>query len=68
MARKNNVNAEIISKMEKHNVFQWEVAKKVGVSEGLFCRWMREELSPERKEQAMKAIDEIATERGKKHE
>lgn len=48
--------------MKKAKVKQWQVAKQMGVSEFTFCRWLREELSPERHAQVLAAIDELKKE------
>ena len=48
--------------MKDAKVKQWQVAKQMGVSEFTFCRWLREELSPERHAQVLAAIDELKKE------
>lgn len=48
--------------MKEAKVKQWQVARKLGVSEFTFCRWLREELSPERNVQVLAAIDELKKE------
>lgn len=48
--------------MKDAKVKQWQVAKQMGVSEFTFCRWLREELPPERHAQVMAAIDELKKE------
>lgn len=40
-----------------------KVAKKLNVNETSFCKWFREELSEERKQQVMSAIEEIKLDR-----
>lgn len=41
----------------------WEVAARMGISDSYFSRLMRQELSPEMKERAEKALDELISER-----
>lgn len=63
MSRKNNVNSEVIQKMSESDVYQWQVAEAIGISEGALCRWMRKKLPPEQEKQVFEAIDAIAKER-----
>lgn len=58
MCRKANEDLREYSKMK--NVPQWKCAKAFGVTDGTFCRWMREEFSPEKKDQYRKIVDKIA--------
>lgn len=41
----------------------WEVAERVGISDGRFSVWLRTELNDERKVRVQKAIDELVKER-----
>ncbi len=42
------MTAEQIKKVMRENrIFQWEVAKKLGITEFTLCRWLREELTTE---------------------
>lgn len=43
----------------------WEIAARFGVSDGQFSRWLRSELPEERREQALRFVDEIAIEHAK---
>ena len=49
--------------MRDNNIYMWQVAKKLKVNETSFCKWFREELSEERKQQVMSAIEEIKLDR-----
>lgn len=49
--------------MRDNNIYMWQVAKKLNVNETSFCKWFREELSEERKQQVMSAIEEIKLDR-----
>lgn len=40
----------------------YEVAEACGISECTFSRWMRSEMSPERKKKVQKAIEDITKE------
>lgn len=49
-------NEEVRGLIEKRRLKHYEVAKALGIHEATFCRWMRSEMSPERKAQVLKAI------------
>lgn len=53
-------NQEIRDKLEVSRVYQWQLAQRLGVSDTHFCKMMRREFTPERKEEVLKAIDELA--------
>ena len=56
-------NEQIKDLMKENNIFMWQVAKKLNVYETSFCKWFREELSEERKQQVLSAIEEIKLDR-----
>lgn len=56
-------NKQIRVVMRDNNIYMWQVAKKLNVNETSFCKWFREELSEERKQQVMSAIEEIKLDR-----
>lgn len=56
-------NAQIRAVMRDNNIYMWQVAKKLNVYETSFCKWFREELSEERKQQVLSAIEEIKLDR-----
>ena len=56
-------NKQIREVMRDNNIYMWQVAKKLNVNETSFCKWFREELSEERKQQVMSAIEEIKLDR-----
>ena len=56
-------NQEIKELMKQNKIFMWQVAKKLNVYETSFCKWFREELSEERKQQVLSAIEEIKLDR-----
>jgi len=55
-------NSEIRMMMKRRRVLQYEVAEKLGVSEGCFCRELRKELNGKRKAEVIAAIEAIAGE------
>lgn len=55
-------NSEIKMMMKRRRVLQYEVAEKLGISEGCFCRELRKELSGKRKAEVIAAIEAIAGE------
>ena len=56
-------NEQIKDLMEENGIYMWQVAKKLNVYETSFCKWFREELSEERKQQVLSAIEEIKLDR-----
>lgn len=55
-------NKEVRAEIYKAGFRHWEVAEKVGVSDCSFSVWLRHELTPERKERILRAIDELKKE------
>lgn len=53
-------NADIRTAIRESNLRQYQVAEKIGVSEFTFIRWMRNELSDERKQRILAAIKELS--------
>ena len=53
-------NIEIKIALVRYGVRQYEVARALGVSEYTLSRWLRTELSPERKETILETIRRIA--------
>lgn len=52
-------NLEIRMKIKQNRLCHYEVARKIGVSEATFCRWLREEMNEERKKLVLSAIDKL---------
>ena len=46
-------NKELREILRQHDIYMWQVAKKLGIHETSLVRWFREELSVERKQQVM---------------
>ena len=51
-------NEKIRAMMRENNIFMWQVAKKLNVYETSFSKWFREELSEERKQRVISAIED----------
>ena len=58
MSRK--CNETVREAIKKSRLYQWQIAEKIGISEFTFTRWLRSELSDERKELILKAIAELS--------
>lgn len=56
--------ADIKKRSRANAVPLWQIARKIGVSEMTITRWLRMNLSPERYDMMLSAIDEILKERG----
>jgi len=56
-------NIEIRDILRKKRIFNYEVAQELGITEFTFCRWLRDELSDERKMLVLEAISKIVVER-----
>ena len=57
---KNNQTIRDIAK--KKGVKHWQIAEYLGISEPTIVRWLRVDLSPERKEAILNAIEAISKE------
>ncbi len=57
------MNTDIKIEMKRRNVRQWAVAKACGVSETTMVRWLRDDLSEERKAAIYAAIDRLSEQR-----
>ena len=56
-------NAELKGLMKQHNIYMWQVAKKLGVNETSFCKWFREPLTQTKQQQVLSAVEEIKLDR-----
>ncbi len=54
-------NIEIRLKIKDNRLRHYEIASELGISEYTFCKWIREELTSERKEQILSAIDRLVS-------
>ena len=55
-------NLEVRMKIFESGLNHWEVANKLGVSATTFSRWLRFEITPNKKEQIIEAINELSNE------
>lgn len=53
------MNQEIRDQIRAAGLKQWEVARKLGVAESTFIRWLRDELSEEQRTAISKAIEDL---------
>lgn len=52
-------NVEIKKQIKSAGVFQYQIAELLGVSEMTFIRWLRKELTAEKREAILHAIKEL---------
>lgn len=52
-------NLDIRMEIKQKRLYHYEVAEKLGVSEYTFCVWLRKELTTEKKNAILAAIDEL---------
>lgn len=55
-------NAVVRTAIAKAGLHQWQIADVIGISEGTLTRWLRTELSDERREKVLAAIDRLTGE------
>lgn len=53
------MNQEIKATIKAAGLKQWQVAKRCGVYESTFVRWLRDELTEERRSMILKAIEDL---------
>lgn len=54
-------NLDIRIKIKENRLCHYEVAAQMGVSEYTLCRWLRMELSEDKRNAILKAISEIVS-------
>ena len=54
------MNEELRNRIKAAGLRQWQIATAIGVSEWTFTRWMRVELSEERKRIVLDAIAQLS--------
>lgn len=52
--------------LKEKRIYQWEVAKALGITEFTLTRWLRDDLPADKAEQIMQAIDTLLLSRNKK--
>lgn len=50
-------NADIRNAIKKKNVYQYQVAEKLGVTEWTLVRWLRKEVPEELKQKILKTVN-----------
>ena len=59
-------NLDVRLKIKQNRLCHYEVAREMGVSEFTFCKWLRKEMSEDKKKLVLSAIDKII--RGERNE
>ncbi len=54
-------NIDIRDAIRNARLAQWQVADRIGVAESTLVRWLRIELTDERKQQLLAAIKELSS-------
>ncbi len=54
---------DIHTVLRKHRIYQWEVARELGIADYTLSRWLREDLSEEQVKAIFEAINKIREER-----
>ena len=57
-------NLDIRLKIKENRLFNYEIAKILGISEYTFCKWLRNELNEKKKSDILEAIEK-AVQNGK---
>ena len=57
------MNADIREMLRNLRIFHYEIAAQLGINEFTFSRWLRTQLSDERRQQILSAIDCVLSER-----
>ena len=52
-------NLDVRLKIKQNSLCHYEVAREMGVSEFTFCKWLRKEMSEDKKKLVLSAIDKI---------
>jgi len=55
-------NGDIRTAIQESNLYKWQVAQQLGIHENTFYRWMRKEMSLDKKKIVMEAISKIKKE------
>ncbi len=55
-------NQNIKNAIKNSNLYQWQVAQKMGVSEMTLIRWLRTKIDTSKKQQIFSAIEELRKE------
>lgn len=55
-------NMDVREAIQASGFNHWLVAERIGVNDTTFSRWLRQELSPEKKQKILQAIEELKQE------
>lgn len=55
-------NQKIRGEIFNRGLRNWQIAKALGIHEATLSRWLREELTPERREKVLAAIEALSGE------
>lgn len=61
------VNNALRLRMKRGGVYYWMVAKELGIAESTLIRWLRTDLTGDRKKQVNEAVDRLI-DKGKQHD
>ena len=56
MLLKEKTNQDLRNMIANANLHEWEVAQKLGVSDGTFCKWLRREPLESEKREAILSV------------
>ena len=56
-------NQEMKKLLKEEHIYMWEVAKKLSIHEATFSKWFREELTEEKQQQILSAVEAIKLDR-----
>lgn len=52
-------NSKIRELIRKNKIYQYRIAETIGISEFTLCRWFRNELTKDKEEMIISAIEEL---------
>lgn len=68
--RRNEANKDLRELIARHGLFMWEAARRVGIEDTTFSKWMREEMAADdpRRQRILQALETEGGEHGKEKE
>lgn len=51
---------EMFEIIKKQGITKWKIASEIGIADTTFSKWLRKELTPERRGQIMDAIEKLS--------
>ncbi|MCD7845241.1 MAG: hypothetical protein LUG57_05195 [Oscillospiraceae bacterium] len=52
-------NQDLRERVNSSGLLHWQLAERIGISENTLCRWLRYELTAERRERVEAALDAL---------